>query len=134
MFFSRATPTQNNILGLSTAGRAINYQLVLSGTYPPDLGAQSTALRPEIVRLVGRSVEGINTVTDYTVTRVASCAGLPNTSTAPEAGRPWLPTGVGAVVLVLIAAGLAGRRLYFAARSPLTSPRRASLRHPSPRS
>jgi hypothetical protein len=79
-FYSPATATTNNQIGVS----GVTYQLVLSGSVPPDLGARSTALNPEIVRLTGRLVQGINTVADYTVARVPSCAGLPNTSTSSD--------------------------------------------------
>jgi hypothetical protein len=76
-FYSPATATTNNQLGIG----GVTYQLVLSGTVPPELGARSTALSPEVVRLTGRLVQGVNTVADYTVVRVASCPSLPNTST-----------------------------------------------------
>lgn len=102
--FSRATATTNNVLSLAVGGALVNYQLVLSGTFPPDLGARSTAFFPEIVHLVGRPIEGINAVADYTVTRVASCSGLPNTSTAPESTRETAPAPFGIAVLLLLGA------------------------------
>jgi hypothetical protein len=77
-FYSPATATTNNQLGIA----GVTYQLVLRGTVPPELGARSTGLNPEVVRLTGRLVEGINTVADYTVVRVSGCPGLPNTSTS----------------------------------------------------
>ena len=70
---------QDVILSLRTATGFVDYRLVLTGSVPADL-AQNPAL-PEILRLTGRTVEGINTVADYTVVRVASCS-LPTTSTA----------------------------------------------------
>lgn len=97
--FSRATATANNVLSLAVGGALVNYQLVLSGTFPADLGARSTSFSPEIVHLVGRPVEGINAVADYTVTRVASCRGLPNTSTAPEPTPGTAPALFGIAVL-----------------------------------
>jgi len=77
-FYSPATATTNNQLGIA----GVTYQLVLSGTVPPELGARSTGLNPEVVRLTGRLVQGINTVADYSVVRVSSCPALPNTSTS----------------------------------------------------
>jgi hypothetical protein len=70
---------QDIILSLKTSAGFVDYRLVLNGTVPADLG-QDPKL-PEILQLTGRRVEGINTVADYTVARVASCA-LPSTSTA----------------------------------------------------
>lgn len=102
--FSRATGTTNNVLSLAVGGALVNYQLVLSGTFPPDLGARSTSFFPEIVHLVGRPVEGTNTVADYTVTRVASCNGLPNTSTTPESTPDMPLTLFGVAVLLVVGA------------------------------
>lgn len=90
---------QDIILSLKLTTGFVNYRLVLNGTIPADLG-QVPAL-PEILRLTGRPVEGINTFADYAVTRVPSCAGLPNTSTAPEPA-PILPATIFGLALVAL--------------------------------
>jgi hypothetical protein len=103
--YSPATATTNNVLSLGFGGTLHDYQLVNAGSAPADLGARSTALNPEIVRLVGRSVQGINTVTDYEVTRVLTCNGLPNTSTA-NTREGWLAFVLLAVLVLLGAVGV----------------------------
>ncbi len=80
--YQLAGPSTNTVLSLNFAGASHGYQLVNTGTVPANLGNLGTGLNPEIVRLIGRQVQGINTVTDYTVTRVPTCNGLPNTSTS----------------------------------------------------
>ncbi len=84
----KCDPVAQDIFGF------VDYQLVLNGTVPADLG-QDPAL-PEVLRLTGRTVEGINTVADYTVARVASCS-LPSTSTATATQLS------GSIAIVLIA-------------------------------
>ena len=103
MFYSPATGTTNNQLGL----RGVTFQLVLSGTVPGELGARSTALNPEIIRLTGRLVQGVNTVADYVVVRVPSCAGLPNTSTTAAPALPATNTADPTHTVTLVALGLA---------------------------
>ena len=116
MFYSPATGTTNNQLGL----RGLTFQLVLSGTVPPELGAHSTALNPEIVRLTGRLVQGVNTVADYVVVRVPSCAGLPNTSTLDGTVLPVTntpdPIMTGTLTALGLAAVMAGARLVVLSR------------------
>jgi hypothetical protein len=91
---------QNTILSLKTSVGFVDYQLVLDGTVPADLG-QDPAL-PEVLRLTGRTVEGVNTVADYTVTRVASCS-LPSTSTAAATTAPGLFGSIASAIAVLFA-------------------------------
>lgn len=107
-YYSRATATTGNRLALSTSAAFRVYQLAGAGSAPEDLGARSTTFSPEIVRLVGTSVAGSNTVTDYVVTRVTTCNGLPNTSTSDVEQRgQWLVLVIG---LGLLAAAFVRRR------------------------
>jgi hypothetical protein len=101
--YQPATATTNNVLSLAFGGALHDYQLVGAGSTPADLGGRSTGLNPEIVRLVGRTVQGIKTVTDYEVSRVPSCGGLPNTSTSHPSDRSSAGSVAvsGALVLVL---------------------------------
>lgn len=78
----------------------VNYQLVLNGTVTADMG-RDPAL-PEILRLTGRSVEGVNTVADYTVIRVSSCS-LPTTSTAETTESLSWPIALALVVAFVLA-------------------------------
>lgn len=91
---SKAGVAQNVVLSLKTSSGFVNYQLVLNGTVPGDLG-RDPAL-PELLRLTGRTVEGINTVADYAVVRVASCS-LPSTSTQTQTA----PFAIALLLLVI---------------------------------
>jgi hypothetical protein len=66
---------QDIILSLKTSAGFVDYRLVLNGTIPADLGRDNAL--PEILRLTGRRVEGLNAVADYNVARVSSCSALP---------------------------------------------------------
>ena len=65
-----ASSGRNAILSMGTPNGLTNFELVLTGTVPPDLQQNGAAL----VRLTGRRVQGINTVADYNVVRVGSCS------------------------------------------------------------
>jgi hypothetical protein len=99
---------QNIILSLKTSAGFVDYQLVLNGTVPADLG-QNPAL-PEILQLTGRTVQGINTVADYAVVRVASCS-LPSTGTAAATTITGLGGQIVVTLLTLLALATTGRRL-----------------------
>jgi hypothetical protein len=64
-----ASSSRNAVLSMGTPSGLMNFELVLSGTVPPDLQQNGA----QLVRLTGRRVQGINTVADYNVTRVTSC-------------------------------------------------------------
>ena len=100
-----------NALSPATATKPA--QLVIDGTIytltgpgtitPPDISTRVGLLTHPLVRLTG-TVDG-TTVTNYEMTQVLSCGGLPNTATLGErAGSqstPW------SVVVAMIALGLA---------------------------
>lgn len=73
-----ASSGRNAVLSMGVSGELpirspsglMNFELVLSGTVPPDLQQNGA----QLVRLTGRRVQGINTVADYNVVRVGSCS------------------------------------------------------------
>jgi hypothetical protein len=65
-----ASSGRNAVLSMGTPSGLMNFELVLSGTVPPDLQQNGA----QLVRLTGRRVQGINTVADYNVARVTSCS------------------------------------------------------------
>jgi len=65
-----ASSGRNSVLSMGTPSGLMNFELVLSGTVPPDLQQNGA----QLVRLTGRRVQGINTVADYNVVRVTSCS------------------------------------------------------------
>jgi hypothetical protein len=84
--YQPASGAQNAVLSIKTDAGLVNYQLVGTGRIPSDLGKD--AATSEVLRLTGRAAEGATTVSDYTVTRVASCLTLPSTSTAGAVIEP----------------------------------------------
>jgi hypothetical protein len=65
-----ASSGRNAVLSMGTPSGLMNFELVLSGTVPPDLQQNGA----QLVRLSGRRVQGVNTLADYDVVRATSCS------------------------------------------------------------
>lgn len=69
--FGTFAPRQ--LLVLNVKNSLVTYTLDRTGHVPADLGARSTALAPEVVRLIGLRVAATGVVSQYVVERANSC-------------------------------------------------------------
>lgn len=69
--FDTFAPRQ--VLVLNVGNTLVTYTLDRTGHVPADLGARSTALAPEVVRLTGLKVAATGVVSQYVVERAATC-------------------------------------------------------------